>query len=355
MNPDFLRYSCQMALPGFSETAQQRLQNARVLVVGAGGLGCPAAQYLAAAGVGTLGIADFDVVSISNLHRQILYNPADAGKKKAKVACNCLQMQNPGIKLVPHDVRITSQNVMDIIAGYDILIDGTDNFETRYLLNDAAVIRKKPLVYGAIYQYEGQVAVWNIVDEDGRVSPNYRDVFPEVDPSQVPDCAEGGVIPTLTGIIGCMQANEVIKYLTQTGDLLANKVLIFDAQTLQSRIIKIGDATGTNITSLMETIAIPVISVADVKKGLEARSLELIDIRTQAEREDFNIGGQHVPLDRLYPYIEKLDKNIRVVLYCASGKRSGEAVKVIKQKQPDANVFSMEGGLKAWSESVGVN
>jgi molybdopterin/thiamine biosynthesis adenylyltransferase/rhodanese-related sulfurtransferase len=350
MNPDFLRYSCQIALPGFNEQAQQRLQNARVLVVGAGGLGCPAAQYLAAAGVGTLGIADFDAISVSNLHRQILYDPADAGKKKAEVACARLQKQNPGIRLVQHDLRITSQNVMDIITGYDIIVDGTDNFETRYLLNDAAVIRAKPLVYGAIYQYEGQVAVWNVVNEAGESSCNYRDLFPTVDATQIPNCAEGGVIPTLAGIIGCMQANEVIKYITQTGELLVGKVLIFDAQTLQSRIIKIGDVTGTNITRLTETVAIPVISVLEVKKGLKERSLELVDIRTQAEREDFNIGGQHVPLDQLYPFIKKLDKNVKTVLYCASGKRSGEAVKIIKQKIPDANVFSMDGGLKAWLE-----
>ena len=284
MNPDFLRYSCQIALPGFSEQAQRRLQNARVLVVGAGGLGCPAAQYLAAAGIGTLGIADFDTVSVSNLHRQILYDPADAGKKKAEVARDRLQKQNPGIRLVPHDVRITSQNVMDIITGYDIIVDGTDNFETRYLLNDAAVIRRKPLVYGAIYQYEGQVAVWNVVNEEGEKSPNYRDLFPSVDATQIPNCAEGGVIPTLAGIIGCMQANEVIKYITQTGDLLVGKILIFDAQTLQSRIIKIGDVTATNITRLTETVSMPVISVADVKKGLEGHLLELVDIRTQPER-----------------------------------------------------------------------
>jgi len=355
MNPDFLRYSCQMALPGFSETAQQRLQNARVLVVGAGGLGCPAAQYLAAVGVGTLGIADFDVVSISNLHRQVLYTPADAGKKKVTIACERLQKQNPGIRLVPHDVRITSQNVIDIITGYDIIVDGTDNFETRYLLNDAAVLRGKPLVYGAIYQYEGQLAVWNVINEAEERSCNYRDLFPNVNAAQIPNCAEGGVIPTLAGIIGCMQANEVIKYITQTGDLLVNKVLVFDAQTLQSRIIKIGDSTGTNITRLTETIAIPVISVAAVKKGLENHSLELVDIRTEAERQDFNIGGEHVPLDRLNSYIEKLDKNIRTVLYCASGKRSGEAVKAIKQQIPGANVFSMEGGLKAWMELAAPN
>jgi molybdopterin/thiamine biosynthesis adenylyltransferase/rhodanese-related sulfurtransferase len=350
MNPDFLRYTCQIALPGFSESAQRLLQHARVLIVGAGGLGCPAAQYLAAAGIGTLGIADFDTVSISNLHRQVLYTPADAGKKKALVASVHLQKQNPDIKVVTHDISITSQNVLDIIAGYDIIVDGTDNFDTRYLLNDAAVITGKPLVYGAIYQFEGQVAVWNVVNDRGEKTSNYRDLFPDVDASQIPNCADGGVIPTLAGIIGCMQANEVIKYITKTGELLAGKVLVFDAQTLQSRIIKIGDVTGTHITALAETVAVPTISVAELKKGMSEHSLELVDIRTRSEREEFNIGGKHVPLDKLYPYIEKLSANVKTVLYCASGKRSGEAVKIIKQKIPNANVFSLGGGLKAWQE-----
>jgi adenylyltransferase/sulfurtransferase len=352
MTPDFLRYSCQIALPGFNESAQRLLQNARVLVAGAGGLGCPAAQYLAAAGVGTLGIADFDTVSISNLHRQILYTPADLGQKKAIIAAERLQKQNPGIRVLPHDERVTSQNVMDIIRQYDIIVDGTDNFDTRYLLNDAAVIAGKPLVYGAIYQYEGQLAVWNIVNEYGRKSPNYRDLFPNVDATQIPNCAEGGVIPTLAGIIGCMQANEVIKYITKTRELIVGKVLIFDAQTMQSRIIKIGDTTHTHITRLIETVVIPTISVADLKKGIAENSLGLIDVRSEQEREDFNIGGSHVPMDKLYPYIDKMNKNVKTVLYCASGKRSGEAVKIIKQKYPDANVFSLDGGLKEWAESI---
>jgi molybdopterin/thiamine biosynthesis adenylyltransferase/rhodanese-related sulfurtransferase len=348
MNSDFLRYTCQIALPGFSESAQRLLQQAKVLVVGAGGLGCPAAQYMAAAGIGTLGIADFDTVSISNLHRQVLYTPADAGKKKAVVASAQLQKQNPDIKVVAHDVSITSTNVLDIIAGYDIIVDGTDNFDTRYLLNDAAVITGKPLVYGAIYQFEGQVAVWNVINDHGEKTSNYRDLFPDVDASQIPNCADGGVIPTLAGIIGCMQANEVIKYITKTGELLAGKVLVFDAQTLQSRIIKIGDVTGTHITGLAETVIVPTISVAELKIGIKEHSLELVDIRTKSEREEFNIGGKHIPLDKLYPYIETLPVNVKTVLYCASGKRSGEAVKIIKQKIPNANVFSLEGGLKAW-------
>ncbi len=350
MKPDFTRYSCQIALPGFSEQAQVLLQNARVLVIGAGGLGCPAAQYLAAAGVGTLGIADFDTVSVSNLHRQILYTPADAGKKKVVVACDRLQQQNPGIKVVLHDVYITSQNVMDIIRGYDILVDGTDNFETRYLLNDAAVLAGKPVIYGAIYQFEGQVAVWNVTNDNGTKSPNYRDLFPNVDATQIPNCAEGGVIPTLAGIIGCMQANEVIKYITKTGELLAGKVLVFDAQTLQSRVIKIGAVSGTKITRLVNTITYPTISIDELKTALANNSVKLVDVRTTEERDEFNIGGEHVPIEILHAYIAKLDKSTKTVFYCATGKRSGEAVKLIKEKYPDAPVFSLAGGLKGWQE-----
>ncbi len=353
MNPDFLRYSCQINLPGFTEKGQQLLKRARVLVVGAGGLGCPAAQYLAAAGVGTLGIADFDKIAISNLHRQVLYTPADTGKKKAIVACERLQHQNPGIQLLAHDIRITSDNVMDIIRQYDIVVDGTDNFDTRYLLNDAAVIAGKPVVYGAIYQYEGQVAVWNVVDDYDIKSPNYRDLFPEVDASQIPDCAEGGVIPTLAGIIGCMQANEVIKYITKTGELLTGKVLIFDAQTMQSRIIKIGDRTNTRITRLIETVTIPAISVAELKLGLAENALELIDVRNDEEREAFNIGGKHVPMEQLYAFIDEFNKDVKTVFYCASGKRSAEAVRAIQKKFPDAQVFSLDGGVKAWLEDEG--
>jgi molybdopterin/thiamine biosynthesis adenylyltransferase len=345
MNPDFLRYSCQIALPGFTEQSQQLLQSAKVLVVGAGGLGCPAAQYLAAAGIGTLGIADFDLVSESNLHRQVLYSPTDFGKKKVTVACDRLQRQNPGIKLIAHDVRATSQNVMELIADYDIIVDGTDNFETRYLLNDAAVIKGIPLVYGAIYQFEGQAAVWNLTGSNGNRSPNYRDLFPKVDASQIPNCAEGGVIPTLAGIIGCIQANEVIKYLTKTGDLLSGKMLIFDAQTMLSRVIKIGDVTQTNITRLVETYVVPTISAADLQTELAQNSVSLVDVRSDEEREAFNIGGEHMPIDELFIHIDSIVKNEKTVFYCASGKRSAEAVKVIKNKFPDANVFSLEGGL----------
>lgn len=346
MDADLTRYSCQIALPGFGKEAQQKLQQAKVLVSGAGGLGCPALQYLAAAGIGTLGVADYDIVSTSNLHRQVLYTPDDVGSKKVLIACERLQKQNPDIKLVQHIAKITSDNVMALLKQYNIIVDGTDNFETRYLLNDAAVILGKPLVYGAIYQYEGQVAVWNTQNADGTFSPNYRDLYPEVNAAQIPNCAEGGVIPTLAGIIGCIQANEAIKYITQTGELLAGKVLIFDAQTLQSRVIKIGQTTKIHITELATSTDIPIITADELKRGLEEKSFELVDVRSLRERDEFDIGGRHIPVEEVEENLDYFNNGNTKVLYCSTGKRSAEAVKLIRQKFPNAKVYSLDGGLK---------
>jgi adenylyltransferase/sulfurtransferase len=339
-----------MALPGFSEQGQTLLQQARVLIVGAGGLGCPAAQYLTSSGIGTLGIADYDVVSASNLHRQILYSPADVGQSKVAVAIKRLQEQNPDTKLIPHIEKINSDNVLVIIQHYDIVIDGTDNFETRYLLNDACVMTGKPLVYGAIYQFEGQVAVWNVVYDENSRSPNYRDLFPKVDPTQIPNCTEGGVIPTLAGIIGCMQANEVIKYITKTGELLVGKVLLFDAQSMQSRIIKIGTTSKTPVRGLATTVHIPVISVLELKESIADDTIDLVDVRTEQERDAFDIGGIHIPIDELEGYLAYFTDPKPKVLYCATGSRSEEAVKLVLKLMPEANVFSLQGGLRAYLE-----
>ncbi|MEO8112088.1 MAG: HesA/MoeB/ThiF family protein [Ginsengibacter sp.] len=347
MQDELLRYSCQLALPGFNEETQRQLQNAKVLIAGAGGLGCPAGQYLAAAGIGTIGIADYDNISISNLHRQILYTPADAGLKKVTVACDKLQRQNPGISIIPHNTKITSENVMELITQYDLVMDCTDNFETKYLLNDACVLQRKPLIYGAIYQYEGQVAVWNLLSKDGTYSPNYRDLFQNVNASQVPNCADGGVMPTLAGIIGCMQANEVIKYFAKQGDLLAGKILLFDVQTMQSRVIKVGTITKTNITALTETIERPVIPPKDFKELADTGAYELIDVRSAEEHNSFNIGGKNIPVNEIEKKFSLIDLEKSVVMYCATGKRSGEAVSLFKNKFPGAKAFSLEGGLEA--------
>jgi len=348
---DLLRYSCQMQLPDFGETKQQLLQQSRVLIVGGGGLGCPAGQYLAASGVGTITIADFDTISVSNLHRQILYSPDEVGLKKAEVACRKLQEQNPQIQLIPFAKKITSENVMSVIDLHDLVIDGSDNFETRYLINDACVLNGKPLVYGAIYQYEGQVAVWNVLNGDGTRSPNYRDVFPEVDAAVIPNCAEGGVIPTLAGIIGCMQANEAIKLITKTGELLTGKMLLLDAQTLQSRIIKIGIVSNVIITNLPEGISVDEISADELKEHLEDNSVELIDVRSIQERNAFHIGGKHISMDELENSIEKISREKPVVFYCSSGKRSVEAVKIFRKYFPNAEALSLDGGLKAWRKN----
>ena len=345
MHPDYSRYSCQITLPEFGELTQERLQQARVLIVGAGGLGCPAAQYIAAAGVGTLGIADHDVISVSNLHRQILYKASEVGEQKAAVACKVLHKQNPDIIIVNHTVKVSTNNVVDLIQQYDIVLDCTDNFATRYLLNDACVLAGMPLIHGAIYQYEGHVAVWNTLNEDGTRTPNYRDLFPNVNAAQVPNCTEGGVFPTLAGIIGTMMANETIKYITRAGTLLTGKMLVFDALAMQSRIIKTGTVTKTQINQLPDFSDIKTISHQDLKKNIE--QYLLVDVRTFAEHETSNIGGVHIPLNEIASIEPFLKEHQNIVVYCTSGRRSEEAARLIKL-QFNTSVYSLEGGIKRW-------
>ncbi|TWR31442.1 thiamine biosynthesis protein [Mucilaginibacter pallidiroseus] len=346
MQNNFERYSCQMALPGFSESAQQKLKDAKVLVIGAGGLGCPVLQYLVASGVGTIGIADGDTVSVSNLHRQILYGPADVGKSKVSVAAEKLRAQNPDVAIQEFGYLIAPDNSIELTDKYDVIVDCTDNFEARYLINDTCVIGKKPLVYAAIYQYEGQLAVWNLPAYGGLYSPNYRDLYPDVNTSQVPNCSVGGVIPTLAGIMGSMQANEVIKYITGTGDLLTGRILIFDAASMQSRVIKIGDVTKTSITQLPQNAALPLISFDEYKQLSSKKQTTLIDVRTLAERDLEDIGGLHIPLDELEEGLPNLNQDNLLVFYCATGKRSGEAVKLLTKHYPNIDARSLAGGLQ---------
>ncbi|HLR38560.1 MAG TPA: HesA/MoeB/ThiF family protein, partial [Chitinophagaceae bacterium] len=288
------RYQCQMALPQFGVQRQENLRQAKVLIVGAGGLGCPTAQYLAASGVGTIALADDDIVSNSNLHRQILYGPKDVHQLKVTIACQKLQAQNPDIQIIPYPIRITSDNVMELIKSFDLIIEGTDNFETKYLLNDACVIAGKPLIYGAIYQYEGQVAIWNIPDTTGGYSANYRDAFPDAEQAQIPNCRTGGVIPPLCGIVGNMQANEAIKYLTHSEEILANKLWMIDLRSGKTNIIRLKPNAGTKINKVHTSI--PGISYEQLKKEIKQHSMEVLDVRSREEHQAFNIGGKNIPL-----------------------------------------------------------
>lgn len=341
MSDNFERYHCQMALPGFGKRSQQLLQKARVLIAGAGGLGCPVAQYLAATGIGTIGIADDDVVSLSNLHRQILYTPQDTGLPKVEVVAKKLQQQNPAIEIIPYNLRITSFNVMELIAEFDLVIESTDNFETKCLLNDACVLSGKPLVYGAIYQYEGQVSIWNVPQKDGSYSPNYRDVFPDAENAQVPDCAEGGVMPALAGIVGCMQANETIKYFAGAKDLLAGKLWMINIQDGSTRIINLKNQSAIKITKLPQTIA--TLTFEDLQKR---NGYELIDVRTEDEHRMFNIGGKNIPLDELRNNCNEINMTLPVVCYCGTGKRSIIAAGLIKKQFPDVVIYSLKGGVE---------
>ncbi|OCA70421.1 thiamine biosynthesis protein [Chryseobacterium contaminans] len=341
MNTSFERYQCQIALPGFGMESQELLNNARVLIVGMGGLGCPTAQYLASSGIGTIGIADDDIVSLSNLHRQILFTPDDIGTYKVNVAAKRLKQQNPAVSIIPYTLRITSTNVMELISEFDLIIEGTDNFETKCLLNDACVLAGKPLVYGAIYQHEGQVSIWNVLQEDGTYSPNYRDVFPNAEESQVPNCREGGVIPTLAGMIGCMQANEAIKYLIGSEEILAGKLWMMNVMSGKTQIIKLRK-TSVQISALPQTVQL--MSFEQFKK--DQANFETIDVRTKEEHQHFNIGGKNIPLDELenhYSFISSISNPI--VVYCQSGKRSMEAVRKIKKEFPEKEVFSLKNGI----------
>lgn len=341
MNTSFERYQCQIALPGFGISSQEMLKNAKVLIVGMGGLGCPSAQYLVSSGVGTIGLVDDDIVSLSNLHRQILYNPEDVGAFKVEVAAKRLQQQNPSVSIIPYQQRVSSANVMELISEFDLIIEGTDNFETKCLLNDACVLAGKPLVYGAIYQHEGQVSIWNALQKDSSYSPNYRDVFPNAEESQVPNCREGGVIPTLAGIVGCMQANEAIKYLTGSEETLAGKLWMINVMNGKTQIIKLRK-TPVTITSLPQTVQL--ITFEELTK--DQTMFEIIDVRTEEEHRNFNIGGKNIPLDELQDHFSSISLAPNpIVIYCQSGKRSMEAAKKIRSTFPEKKVFSLKNGI----------
>ncbi|MBN9485428.1 MAG: thiamine biosynthesis protein [Bacteroidetes bacterium 43-93] len=348
MPDEYTRYSCQIKLPGFGIEKQELLTKASVLIVGIGGLGCPAAQYLASSGIGKLTLVDGDVVSKSNLHRQILFNESEIGEKKALVAQRKLSEQSPHIQIETLDIPVNPENIVELVSRHDLTLDCTDNFDTKYLLNDACVLAAKPLVYGAIYQYEGQVGIFNAANDNGSRSANYRDIFPDVDSSQIPDCNDGGVIPTLAGMIGLMQANEAIKYITDIGQTLVGKLAILDALTMQTRVIKLPNETKTQINSLPVIRLVATVNKAQLNEFLENGDSLLLDVRPAEEHAAFNIGGINIPLQSLTGDIIIPEHVKTIIAYCATGKRSGEAVKVLNRKLQDIKVYSLEKGLQNW-------
>jgi sulfur-carrier protein adenylyltransferase/sulfurtransferase len=356
---ELARYARHFALPDFGMEGQIKLKNSRVLVVGAGGLGCPVLLYLAAAGVGHIGIIDGDVVDDSNLQRQVLYTIADVGKPKAVAAKERLLAMNPHINIEVYYEHLTSENALGIISKYDVVADGTDNFPTRYLVNDACVLTGKVNVYASIFRFEGQISVFNLTNSEGERGVNYRDIFPTPPPAGlIPDCAEGGVLGVLPGIIGSMQASEVIKVLTNIGEPLAGRLFLFDAQTFTAKSLKIKKNLHYQpIEKLIDyeifcgvktASTIPEISIADFKKmQAENSDFQLIDVREPYEYAVSNIGAILYPLSILPEKTAFLSKEIPIIIHCQSGGRSAKAVAEL-QKLGFDNAVSLKGGIKAY-------
>lgn len=372
-NEELIRYNRHLVLEDFGMQAQLKLKQAKILVVGAGGLGCPALLYLAAAGVGTLGIIDDDKVSLSNLQRQVLYVVTDVGKNKAEAARERLSLLNPTINFACYPVRITSENALGIIKNYDVVVDGTDNFPTRYLLNDACVLLDKPLVYGSILKFEGQASVFNYKKEDGTYSANYRDIFPvPPDADSVPNCEQAGVLGVLPGMIGSIQASEAIKIVTGTGTPLADKLVLLDALTMELTTITLPALQARNtIKNLMDyedfcginqknskslsikTNAMKEITVQELQSLKESgEDFQLIDVREPHEYDICNLDGELIPMSQIPHNVAKISKDKKVVVHCRSGKRSGDIVLWLEKNQGFENLYNLKGGILAWANEI---
>ncbi len=363
----YQRYQRQTALKEFGTAAQEKLFQSKVLVVGAGGLGCPALQYLAAAGVGTIGIIDFDIVELSNLQRQTLYFVDDIGNPKAQTAADKLRAFNPEILFYIYNIKLDSENALEIISNYDVVIDGTDNFATRYLVNDACVLRNKPLVYGAVLRFEGQVGVFNLAEKSTNIKTNYRDLFPvPPDPAAAPSCDEAGVLGVLPGIIGTMQASEAIKIITGIGKPLCNTIVSYNALTNLFYDFMISPAKEINSSfpkneegfrkfdygwfcgSYEEPHEITPVEFEILRTQ---ERIEIIDVRETGEMPlvDEFIFTQ-IPLSKFEEGIENISTKNKVVVFCQTGKRSLAAVKMLNTKFPECSAVSLKGGIEEWKK-----
>ena len=342
------RYSRHLSLPGFGEEAQRRLKNARVLVIGAGGLGSPALLYLAAAGVGTLGIVDPDTVEESNLQRQIVHGQADIGRPKVLSAADAIAALNPLVRVEPHQVRLAAGSAADLFAGYDLILDGTDNFAARYLVNDAAAVAGKPYVWGSIDQFAGQVSVFWEQAPDGR-GVNYRDLYPQAPPpGSVTSCADGGVLGVLCAAIGAVMGTEAIKLLTGIGEPLLGRLLIYDAMAMSHTTIDVRkDPQAPAITALPGDGAL---SAGEVRELLDAGAVTLIDVREPAEWQVSRVDGAVLfPASAIHAgELPQLPAGRIPVLYCRTGARSAAALAVLKRAGVHG-VRQLRGGIVAWA------
>jgi len=371
-NDEIRRYSRHLILPEVGLAGQKKIRSTSVLCIGAGGLGSPIAMYLAAAGIGKLGIVDFDTVDFSNLQRQILHTDADVGRSKAQSAKETINGINPGVEVVIHNTRITSENALDIIRPYDIVVDGTDNFPTRYLTNDACVLLKKPNVYGSIFRFDGQASVF----APHLGGPCYRCLYPEPPPpGMVPSCAEGGVLGVLPGIIGTIQATEILKLALSKGSSLIGRLLLFNALDMKFRELKLRRDPECPICGDHPTIkelvdyeqfcgitpepAQPAtnpdeVTVQEMKRALDSPGLgiKVIDVREPDEYQIARVNGVPlIPLGELPRRFTELDPNQQIYIHCKSGMRSLKAVQFLKE-QGFKYAKSVKGGISAWADEI---
>jgi sulfur-carrier protein adenylyltransferase/sulfurtransferase len=369
-NEEIARYSRHLIMPEVALEGQKKLKAARVLTIGAGGLGSPLALYVAAAGVGTLGIVDFDVVDESNLQRQIIHGTSDVGRPKMESARDRIKDVNPNVNVEAYEDALTSENALEIFEDFDVIVDGTDNFPTRYLVNDACVLSGKPNVYGSIFRFEGQASVFYA--EEG---PCYRCLYPEPPPpGLVPSCAEGGVLGILPGAIGTIQATETVKLILGIGEPLIGRLLLYDALGMRFREMKLRkdpscpvcgeNPTVTELIDYQEFCGIPQaqaqeaadevpeITVKELKEKLDnGGGVSVLDVREPYEYEVANIGARLIPLDELPERLIELDKDAPLAVHCRTGARSARAVKLL-QGAGFQNVYNVKGGITAWSEEI---
>ncbi len=367
---ELARYSRHLNLPDFDEAHQKKLKDSSVLIVGVGGLGAPVSLYLTAAGIGTIGIVDFDIVEESNLQRQVLFDTDDLGQLKVEVAERKLKKLNPYVNIKIYPKRLEASNALQILQDYDVVADGTDNFATRYLVNDACVLLGIPNVYASIFRFEGQASVFNFKDDNDHLGPNYRDLFPSPPPpGLVPSCAEGGVLGVLPGILGSIQANEVLKIITGIGTPLSGRLMLMDTfdfnirflnvkkrddnpisgkNPTQTGLINYNEFCGMNIISNVPTMTVTQLDQM-VKSG---DAFTLIDVREPYEKNIADIGGIMIPKGEIENRLSEIPKQGVTIFYCRSGKRSKSVVKKLINQHHYKNVFNLEGGILAWKEQI---